>query len=514
MIIDTAEITQSTRLSPTDAHQIYCGLDSCVTLEIFEGLVNQLDQSTARIYSFERALQAPYLDIMKKGILIDEINRRQAAGKLRERILGLQGTLNLLSREIWGKDLNPGSPAQLKSFFFEAMGFPPIFISQKGIRRVSCNRDSLEKLEEKYLYSRPFVSLILRMRDLQKQLQIFESEIDPDGRWRAAYNIAGTETGRPSSSKNAYGTGGNAQNIAPGLRHVFIADYGWKMGAIDLEQVEARDVGYICGVLFDEWKFLDNCESGDLHTNNAKLLWPEKLWIGTPKADRALADEIFYRDFSHRDMMKRGGHLTNYMGTPWTMAKSLKIPLDIAELFQNLYCRGEAPAFPEITWYWQWVAEQIQTKGFLTNLFGRRRHFFGRPDDDTTIREGIAFVPQSTTGDRMNLGILRIFTALRGRVQLLGNGFDSVLFQYRESEDEAKLLPLMLKLIEVELISPSGRRFVVPGEAKVGWNWGSAKLDKEGKIIGNPNGLVKWGATKPDRRQRLRGLDRIAGGDG
>lgn len=517
-VIQTANL-QPGSLSASQNHQVYNGLDTCVTLEVWEEL-QKLGQPPA-IYDFERALQAPYLEIMQRGFAVDRFGREEASRDLRARIgidglgkptgQGLSATLNEFAQATWSKPLNPRSPVQVKDFFYKAMGLPEIWISQKGQRKLSANRETLEKLEEMYLYARPVVATILAIRDLSKQLEVFETEIDPDSRYRTSYNIAGTETGRPSSSSNAFGTGGNAQNIAPGLRYVFIADPGWKLCVIDLEQVEARDVGWFCGVLFNDWTYLDACESGDLHTNNAKLVWPELPWTGHAAQDRKIAERNFYRDFSYRDMSKRGGHLTNYYGTAWTGSRHLKIPVQVMEDFQQRYCTGDSPAYPCIPRWWQWTAEQLQTTNQLTTPFGRRRHFFGRPGDDTTLREAIAFLPQSTTADRMNLGLWRVWKYMP-QVQLLAQTYDSITFQYREIEDEDQIVQRALELIRVELTEPNGRKYVVPGEAKVGWNW-MARHD-EGKALGrgnkfNQDGLVKWKLGKPDQRRRQVGLKRI-----
>ena len=507
-------------LSPDDSLQVYNGLDCCLTTEVFGEIKRTYASSQSQwqgIYDFERALQGPYLEIMQRGFKVDEIGRRTASRELTTRINHLTQLVNEWAEVIWDKRykdketkelraLNPQSPAQLKELFYSAMKLPEIWLSQKGERKLSVNREALEKLDD-YLYARPFTNAILSIRDLAKQREIFDSAIDPDGRFRAAYNIAGTETGRPSSSENAFGTGRNAQNIAPGLRYVFESDIGCTMCVIDLEQVEARDVGFFCGCLFDDWEFLDNCESGDLHTNNAKRIWPGLGWTEDKKADRLLADKNFYREFSFRDMAKRGSHLSNYMGTAWTAARSLKLPINILEEFQARYCRGGtingqaiAPAFPAIPRWWQWTATQLQTHGHITTPFGRRRHFFGRPGDDTTLREAIAFLPQSTTADRMNLGLWRTWRRLP-EVQLLAQTYDSITFQFDSSRNADDIIGRILELIKVELVSPSGRRYVVPGEAKVGYNWGARvvqgdqdKARAEGKKVPRLNlgGLVKW----------------------
>ena len=509
-----------------DSYQTYCGLDNCLTLEISEVLDELFPDQGTITYQFSRALQAPYLEIIQRGFYVNSLGRKQAADELRRRIDAAQLLLDEFARAAWGKGLNPNSPAQLKAFFFGAMHFPEIWLNQKGERKLSTNREALEKLDA-YLYARPFVNIILTIRDLKKQLEVFTTEIDPDGRFRAGYNIAGTETGRPSSSSNAFGTARNAQNIAPYLRWVFEADPGFRMCVIDLEQVEARDVGFFCGCLFDDWSFLDSCESGDLHTNNAKLIWPELPWTGDKASDRVVAERNFYREFSYRDMSKRGGHLSNYYGTAYTAARSLKVPIEIMDEFQARYIRGRperrgqpgiTPAYPCIPQWWQWTSEQLQTQMFIQTPFGRKRYFFGRPDDDTTLREAIAFLPQSTTADRMNLGLWRTWAQVP-EVQLLAQTYDSITFQYLESANEEAIISKILKLIEIPLYSPQGRTFIVPGEAKVGWNWGAQvtsddtrKAAAAGKPIPrlNPGGLVKWKPGIKETRRRPTALEQMA----
>lgn len=506
--------------SPTDREQIYNSLDCCLTFEIL-GALQRLSNQVPAIYDFERALQAPILEIMLRGFKVNEYERRKAAGALASIIrrlggmkdqydgkpaaLAPDGILQRYAFAIWGKPLNPNSPKQMLEFFYKHLHLPEIWISDKGVRKLSMNREVLEKHAEHWL-AMPIVSAILAIREHSKSLKVLETEVDPDGRMRTSYNIAATETGRLSSSKNAFGTGGNLQNWKERLRRPFEADKGWKMGAIDLEQAESRELGFLLGVLFDDWTYLDACEGGDLHTYTAKLVWPEIEWTGQPKADRKLAERIFYRDFSFRDMSKRGGHGVNYLGTPWTMARHLKVPVKIMDAFQERYFA----AFPAIPRFHRWVAQELQTTHELRTYFGRVRHFFGRPDDDATLREGVAFMGQSPTADRMNAGMLKLWTEQRQRIRLLSQLHDAVYFQYRESDDECEVMRIALEACQITVHSPSGRAFMVPGEAKVGWNWSkrhddSKPLNAKSNLF-NPDGLVKFKGI-PDQRSRSRGME-------
>lgn len=482
--------------------QIYNGLDCLVTLEVFEEL-GRLFNDPPVVYSFERALQAPALEMMLRGFRVDEYERQKSIARLRIQIVEMQEILNEFAIAVWDKPLNPRSPVQLKSFFYGAMRLPEQWTSQKGERKLSMNRETLEKLEL-YFHTRPIISVILKIRELAKKLEFLETEVDHDGRLRTSYNIAGTETGRWSSSSNAFGTGGNFQNWTDELRRVFIADEGMIICGIDREQSESREVGFQCGLLFNDWTYLDLCESGDLHTATCKMIWRDLGWTGDPKIDREIADQIFYRQFSYRDMSKRGGHGSTYLGTPFTMARHLKVPTSLMANFQSSFF-GAIPCIPR----WQrWTAQALQTTQELTTPFGRRRHFFGRPTDDTTLREAIAYVPQSMTADRTNLGLWRVWKYMP-EVQILAQLHDAIYFQMPIESDYKATIDRALALTSVPL-THAGRVFDVPGEPKLGFNMSmyccgdkSLPACKNCRLPPNPDGLRKWKGSETRKRQTI-----------
>jgi DNA polymerase I-like protein with 3'-5' exonuclease and polymerase domains len=183
-------------------------------------------------------------------------------------------------------------------------------------------------------------------------------------------------------------------------------------------------------------------------------------------------------------------------------------------LFQDRYFA----AFPAHRQWHARVAQELWTNGHLTTLTGRRRWFFGRRNDDATIREAIAYNPQGSVGDILNTGMLAIWRL--GRVQLLLQIHDAILVQYPE-EIEPEIIPLLLKTIQHPIQLKHNRTLLIPAEAKTGWNWGEfccgdktkpecAKCDKPANL----DGLTKWSSTKPDARRRSQSsttdlLDRV-----
>jgi DNA polymerase-1 len=480
--IRTDQLHQGQSLSATERLWIYNGLDCCVTLEVLDALLPQLDNQTRATYEFSKALQGPCLEMNMRGILVDEVRRRRVISEYRETIARLQGQLWQIVKGAYDIDLNWRSPDQLKHLFYEVMGYAPI--KKKG--KVTVDRDALEKLSMQFL-ARPIIAHLLLLRDIAKKEGVLRTDIDPDGRMRTSFNIAGTNTGRFSSSLSDFGTGTNLQNIEDSLRSVFVADPGMKLAYVDLEQAESRLVGAIIWNLFGDGKYLDACESGDLHTAVCKLAWRNLPWTGHASLDKSLAEQPFYRQHSYRHMAKVLGHGTNYSGQPHTMALHTKIEAGVIKQFQANYFT----AFPGIPRWHNRVAQELAQHGNLTSLMGRRRWFFGRRTDPATIREAVAYDPQGSVGDILNTGLLQVWRT--GIVQILLQIHDALLVQYPE-ERENEVVPEVLRLIQVPVELNNGRTLIIPSEAKVGWNWGSWSE-------ANPDGLKKYSGSDARTRQ-------------
>jgi DNA polymerase I-like protein with 3'-5' exonuclease and polymerase domains len=172
------------------------------------------------------------------------------------------------------------------------------------------------------------------------------------------------------------------------------------------------------------------------------------------------------------------------MGSPFEMSKQTKIEQGVIKDFQALYFR----TFPAIPKLHEWVRTKIVEEGNLVTPFGRKRWFFGRRDENDTLKQAVAHMGQSMTADEMNNAMLAVWRLNIANIMLQGH--DSILVQYPE-ERENEVVPQLLQSMRVPLELEGGRSFVVPVECKVGWNWAIASDE-------NPNGLSKY----PDGRTR------------
>lgn len=491
-IIRTDQRSPNDIIGEWEREQIYNGLDCCVTAEVLDVLLPQLDDYTAKTYAFSKALQGPALEMRLRGVLVDQSRKAEVIDEFGETLERLEEQLTRIVLDGVGMTrFNWRSPIDLQMLFYTKLGLPEI--RSKG--RVTVDRKALEKLEQ-YLIARQIVAHILAMRDIGKKISVLKTEIDPDGRMRSSYNIAGTSTGRFSSSFSEFGTGGNLQNVEESLRSIFISDHGYKFAKFDAKSGESYCVGAIEWNLFQDGRYLDAVESGDVHTAVARICWPDLGWTGNLKADKLTAEQPYYRHYTFRFMCKKLGHGSNYGGEPTTLAAQTKLPEPIVQRFQPVYFG----AFPAHNQWQDWVGSQLRRVGFLITLTGRKRWFLGRRSDPATIREAIAYDPQGSLADVVNRAMLRIWR--KGIAIQMMHDHDALTFMYPEDREAEVVAELQRDLCE-DIPLSHGRTLRIPYDCKTGWNKGDYDAKK------NPDGLKDFvGEDQRRRSPQVRLLDR------
>ena len=183
------------------------------------------------------------------------------------------------------------SNPDLKSLFYDKLGIRPFYSAEpRPPTKPRCLRWQRSIPQHASLFPSSSPSAVCN-----KKISVLRTAIDADNRIRTSYNVAGTSTGRFSSSMSEFGTGGNLQNIEESLRSMFIADEGMKFAKFDAKSGESYCVGAIEWNIFRDPTYLDACESGDVHTAAARVCWPGLPWTGSIGPDKDLAEQPFYR---------------------------------------------------------------------------------------------------------------------------------------------------------------------------------------------------------------------------
>lgn len=494
-------------LTGYDNYQAYNILDSAVTSQLFPVMSATLDNETSTTYDREMRLQSYCLDISSKGFPINRMALAELDWELEK---NANKALNLLHQACAAVDfraINPRSIIDVAALFYDHLKIPPIhkYDHKTQKRTLSTDGKALEKIREQYPIGAFFVNCILAYRENAKMRSVFKRGLEPiTGNLRCSFSPSGTETGRMSSQQNPYQRGTNAQNLTDKARQVIEAPEGFLIVNADLKTAESIAVGYLSA----DRGYINACESGDLHTMVTKMNWKHLPWTDDIKQDKKIAEQPAYRHFSYRDLAKKGGHGTNYYGQPATMAQHTKLPKQVLVEFQE----GYFAAFPNIPeWHLKTIAD-IQQFGTLTTPLGRKRRFWGRPNDPATHREAIAFCPQSLVADVMNEGLMqvqRFFLSKlpEGRVGINSNG----VFKDFAADSRAQVHDAGVFLIPIDghqqIIEEIAKHIIfpvdfgplgvmsIPVDFSIGKTW--CKYPKSGK--GSPSqllGLKDYDPTK------------------
>lgn len=149
--------------------------------------------------------------------------------------------------------------------------------------------------------------------------------------------------------------------------------------------------------------------------------------------------------------------------------------------------------FPEIKEWHEEVRKQIESTRMLFNLQGFPI-YCGYEINETTIKEFIARVPQSTVATITNMAYAKLQSFIEENKldwDLLANTHDSYMSQCPIGE-ETECAKVKQGFLNVELTSPKdGTKFRMRSEASCGYNWAPFYPDKPEK---NPNGLKEMKA--------------------
>lgn len=475
-----------------DQFYIYNAKDSAICFEADVAISKELKKfGNVETYEFNQKLFRPLLYMMARGILIDEAALAEHRKEARETRDRLQTKLN----ELCGFSLNVSSPMQCKKFFYDIMKYKPQTKKSKdsetGLRKESITTDDKAMKRLIRLYGSEEAKLVTQIRKYRKLIGTYlEVNYDNDKRLRCSFNMAGTATGRLSSSETIFGTGTNMQNLPKSFKKFLIADPGHVIIEVDKAQAEWVATAYVAG----DARMIEACEADlDAHVHTANLMFgiPKDLIFKEHEVLETSTDEDYileqrlkhvpdilkYKNIlpnmSCRQAGKKSNHSFNYGLSPQGFAIQYDMELKYAKQCHALYHN----AYPGLALWHQFIRNKLGKDRTLENLFGRKRRFLNRWNDDL-FKAAYSYIPQSTVGQLLNYGIVETyyqqdlegFEFLR-KWDLLNQVHDSMVFQYplNDIEGLAKTIKQIQKNLDPKLYC-NGRQFVIKTDCKIGLN--------------------------------------------
>lgn len=440
-----------------------------------------------RTFQFEMALLRPLWHMSRRGIRIDRARIDSLSKQAEMEGMGLNSILN----QLVGFKVNVKSVTDIRKILFDQLGLP-VLKESATTKLPSTDDKTIAELVNhcKDDVSREIVSLIRDIRNRRDLRSKFaDVEMDTDERCRGMYSPAGTVTGRLSSKKfYPTGKGLQQQNIPRDerARSVFLPDRERVFIYADLERAESLVVAHL--------------------TQD-----PEMLRVHGPGIDahKELAAYLFNKPIEEitkdeRYLGKQTRHAGNYMQGPQTFMsnvnqKAAKTGVSVTYAEAKKYIYGYRDLHPFLRQWWEEVEAELWSTRCLFNMVGpngkgRRRIFYGHVR--SIIPEAVAYNPQSTVGDTLNVALLNLegipseYMLYLGlweqykewSMELQEYGYESLLqvhdavgLQVNE-RDLDRAVPLIRKLMTIPLTIPKTlQTFAIPVEIKSGPSWGEAE---------------------------------------
>ena len=400
----------------------YAAEDADITLRLWKFFKPQLHKNNVtKVYeSLERPLVPVLADMERNGIKVDRDTLSRMSNSFAQKMAGLEAEIFQLA----GRNFNVGSPKQLGEVLFDELEIPG---GKRG--KTGAYATGAEILEDLTVEGYELPSKVLDWRQLSKLKSTYTDALQDHinvetGRVHTSYSMAGTSTGRLSS------TDPNLQNIpirsedGRKIREAFICEEGSILLSLDYSQIELRILAQIAELDALKEAFF---QGQDIHALTASQMFDVPL-EGMDPMIRRQAKAINF------------GIIYGISG--FGLARNLRIPRKEAQSFIDKYFER----FPGIKDYMESTVNFAKENGYVETLFGRRIH---TPEINTrgpqagfSKRAAINAPIQGTAADVIRRAMIRMPDAIAGLpAKMLLQVHDELLFEVsRDAVDETILV--------------------------------------------------------------------------
>ena len=434
----------------------YAAEDAEITLLMYECFKPQLTQNqvSTLYYDIERPLIPAIVAMERSGIHVDAQVLQSYGFELTERMHTIENEIYTLA----GHTFNIGSPKQLGVVLFDEHNLPAPKLTKTGT--YITDADVLENLVQK---GHILPEKVLQWRSLAKLQSTYVegllSQINiKTGRVHTSYSLAGTATGRLSSSEP------NVQNIpirtedGRRIRKAFVAEKGCTLIALDYSQVELRLLAHFADIPVLKEAFKSNI---DIHQMTASHLF------GTPYD--AVSKE-------QRRQAKTVNFAIIYGISPRGLSQQLMIPQHMAGELIKTYLER----YPGVDVFMNQMKNEAREKGYVTTLMGRRCYTPGIHDKNAALRQfaerqAVNAPLQGSNADIIKKAMAQLHTWIAAQhipVKMLLQVHDELVFEI--NSQETNVIDHFIKRAKEIMENATTLSVPLVVESGVGVNWDEA----------------------------------------
>jgi|SRR5215469_3096130 len=446
----------------------YNALDSYREARLWEEIQADI-KPWDELYKHDKDLARICRDMQVNGVLVDIDEKNRLSIAIKEKEVRLYKEMVALNGN---EEFTPTKTAQIREILFTKFK-APVLERTKLTGIPSTNKKVLQAFAaaSDRIYG-DFSKKLIEYRGCTKMRTTYLDNlvIESDGRVHPSWRSFGTPNGRYACRKP------NLQNLKrfdkrfknepeQHIRRIYIPPPGHIYLGFDAAQIEPRVAAYISG---DE-NFIASCESGDIHTSNARLIFPDVPELLDPVEAKEGKGKPF------RDISKNCGLAVNYGAGADKVFETLRaagFPVRYQQVVIMLERLRKAlkKHFERIDKDVEYCQKHGHLKvGFMS---GRIRWLGHAPDPQDCANSPI----QGGAADIMNYLLIRIWKRIRAEfgdaVRLVAQVHDSVLFEVPEP-----LIFAVNRIITEEgakKVTINGREVLFPIDRKQGYRWSEA----------------------------------------
>ncbi|MEJ7863200.1 MAG: DNA polymerase, partial [Pyrinomonadaceae bacterium] len=433
------------RLLDPEVFAEYARNDARYTFRLWDKFQTEIDNQELRtVYEMEKQLLPVVMRMENRGMKIDV----PALATIEREVKAESARLKSEIFELAGMEFELNKPLSVGTVLFDKLGLKCPKTTTKGARSVD-----VESLKE---IAHPLAVKILEYRSIDKLANTFIKVLpkfaDENGRIHPEFKPLGAATGRFSCASPNVQQVPSRSELGKAVRRAFICEDGNKLIVADFSQMELRVLAHYSQ---DETLLGAYCNGGetDLHNITAQKMFGK---TDVSKDERGIAKMINFG--------------IAYGITDVGLYRRLTAAgIDTTPKECKKYITDYFKTYKGVDKFLSKVKKTIQTRGYVKNLFGRRRRLNGNSSRE--IRQAQNFIIQATSADLVKRAMVALDSKLPEGAQLISMVHDELIIECRSDHAE----DVLSIVVGVMQDTPEGFTVPMPVDAKIVDCWADAK---------------------------------------